>query len=146
MLIIRFADLGWPAVSPLISWWTKHWSNHCDLMTGPDTMISALPLFGVQEWPQRVVAAKRVEYITVPCTDEQARKAIAYARAQIGKPYDYGGVVSFPFRSSWRVQNRWFCSEITAAALEVAGVISVPKGVYRISPADLYRMLVEDHQ
>ena len=141
MIIVRFCDLGWPVVSPLISWWTGHWANHCDLMTGDRNMISAMPLFGVQEWPQRVVTANKVEFVRVECTEQQRAKALLYARTQIGKPYDYGGVISFPFRSKWSEQSKWFCSELTAAALDVAGVIRVDKRVNRISPADLYGMV-----
>jgi uncharacterized protein YycO len=138
MIIVRFCDLGWPVVSPAISWITGHWANHCDLMTGDGTMISAMPLFGVQEWPERVVQVRRVEYVEVPCGDVPSAMAKAYARAQIGKPYDYGGVISYPFRSRWSDQRKWFCSELTAAALEVAGIIDVSKTVQRVSPADLY--------
>ena len=140
MIAIRFADLGWPIVSPLISWWTGHWTNHCDLMTRYG-MISAIPVKGVVEWPRVALPARRFEVVDLPATAGQAAAAIAFARDHLGKPYDYGAIVSFPWGAPWHDTDRWMCSELTAAALHHAGIIAVPGHFRRVSPADLYRLV-----
>ena len=144
MITLRFVDLGWPVVSPAISFFSRHWSNHVDLMTATDMAVSAVP-GGVLEraLDLRHPDADRVEMITIPCTDEQRAAALAFARAEIGKPYDYLGVLWFPFRPRWNDPRRWFCSELTAAALHHAGILKVPALLHRVSPGDLYRIVSE---
>lgn len=76
----------------------------------------------------------------MPCSPAQAQAAIDFAREQLGKPYDYGGVISWSWGAGWQDSRRWFCSELTAAALAHAGIIAAPKA-HRISPGDLYHIL-----
>lgn len=140
MIAVRFADLGWPVVSPLISRFSGHWTNHCDLMTSCIGVIAALPLHGVKERLISKVPAVREEFVRVACTEGQAAKAIAFARDQVGKSYDYGGVFSWSWGAGWQDSRRWFCSELTAAALAHAGIITAPQA-HRLSPGDLYRIL-----
>jgi hypothetical protein len=52
-----------------------------------------------------------------PMMDGQERQAIAFLRAQVGKDYDYLGVIGFlSLRKRDRAQHRWFCSELAVAA------------------------------
>ncbi len=140
MIGIRFSDLGWPVVCPMVSIVTQHWSNHVDLMAGDDVAISALP-GGVRE--RRISAGmdRRSEIIPVPCAEDQKAAAVNYARSQIGKGYDYAGVMLFSFAPRWNDETRWFCSELTAAALQHAGIINIPKSLWRVSPGNLFRIL-----
>jgi uncharacterized protein YycO len=55
-------------------------------------------------------------------TPEQWATAITFARAQIGKKYDYRGVCRFVSRRKVPADDRWFCSELVAHSLQVAGV------------------------
>ncbi len=55
-------------------------------------------------------------------TNEQWEEAILFARKQIGKKYDYRGVCRFVSRRKVPADDRWFCSELVAKALEVAGI------------------------
>lgn len=55
-------------------------------------------------------------------TNEQWEQAISFAREQIGKKYDYRGVCRFVSRRKVPADDRWFCSELVAKALEVAGI------------------------
>lgn len=138
-ITIRFGDLGWPVVAPLISRMTGHWSNHVDLLTDDERMISALP-GGVREWGLADLTLAREEPLALPCTEDQRAAAIAFARSQIGKGYDYRGVLFFSFAPRWQDHRRWFCSELTTAALVHAGIIAAPKA-WRVSPGALYRLL-----
>lgn len=134
---LRFVDLGWPVICPIISGITGHWSNHVDLMIGKDRMISALPSC-VRAGDTSLVPAKRSELLTLDCTDEQRNEALSFAIDQVGKPYDYAGVLLFSFAPRWNDKRRWFCSELTAAALHRAGIITVPDKMWRVSPGSLY--------
>lgn len=138
-ITLRFVDLGWPVVSPAISFFSRHWSNHVDLLTDDGEMISALP-GGVRKLSVAGIIRVRDEVVSVPCTDEQRATALAFAAGQIGKPYDYLGVLRFPLRPRWNDPRRWFCSELTTAALVHAGIIAAPKA-WRVSPGDLYRLV-----
>jgi hypothetical protein len=48
-----------------------------------------------------------------------------FALAQIGKPYDLGAVLAIALRvtcdRNWRRPDKWFCSELVAAACEAGG-------------------------
>lgn len=141
MITLRFADLGWPVVAPIVSWVTGHWANHVDLMTAADMAVSALP-GGVRERGIGLhhLDADRVEMVSIPCSPEQRAAALAFARAQVGKGYDYAGLLCFSFAPRWQDHRRWFCSELTTAALVHAGIIAAPKA-WRVSPGDLYRLV-----
>ncbi len=39
-----------------------------------------------------------------------------FMQGKLGKKYDWGAIISFPFRGDWQSDNRWVCSEIIAAA------------------------------
>lgn len=43
---------------------------------------------------------------------------------QIGKPYDYFGLIGFLWRREYQNDNKWFCSELAAEALKQGGVAS----------------------
>lgn len=139
ILTVRFGDLGWPVVAPIISRITGHWSNHVDLLTDGGQMVSALP-GGVREWGLAELRLAQDETLSLPCTLEQRTAALAFARSQIGKGYDYAGVLCFSFAARWQDHHRWFCSELTTAALVHAGIIAAPKA-WRVSPGALYRIL-----
>jgi uncharacterized protein YycO len=57
---------------------------------------------------------------------------------QRGKPYDYMGIVGFLFNRTWQEDDKWFCSELIAAAIEYSGLPLFNKRVSRITPRDLY--------
>ena len=57
-------------------------------------------------------------------TDAQAQHAFDFARAQIGKQYDWLGVLWgwwFGRPAGTASRDKWFCSELAAAALMAAG-------------------------
>jgi hypothetical protein len=70
-------------------------------------------------------------YARVLCPTKKIQKDVAkFLQAQIGKPYDFEGIAGILFRqNSWHDINKWFCSELIAAAFSYA----------------LYRLLNEFH-
>jgi len=78
------------------------------------------------------------EYIN-PIDARAARIMNNFVYKIAGSPYDWRGVLSFVF--PWIKQNseRYFCSELIAAAFKKAKLPLIDKPNWRISPADLSR-------
>lgn len=60
--------------------------------------------------------------------------------AQLGKPYDFIGILDFltesPLDRNWRDQRAWFCDELAVWAMEQAGYTpQIPEPVFRITPS-----------
>lgn len=65
-------------------------------------------------------------------------KCIHFLEAQVGKPYDFSGAFALPFRASWENTNKWYCSELAAAAFAYSGARIVRSGLRGVSPRDLW--------
>jgi hypothetical protein len=83
---------------------------------------------------------------------DKADAIIAFAMAQIGKPFDNSALYSFwsdaaPGERDWHNPDMWFCAELVVCSIEAAGFWSPvpaqwPKN--RISPPDIFMMLLFD--
>ena len=70
---------------------------------------------------------------------EQIEKAIDFCINEIGKKYDFCGLVDFLFYEKFQSEKRWFCSELVFEAYKRAGFeILVRKEKEFVSPGDLY--------
>jgi uncharacterized protein YycO len=78
-------------------------------------------------------------YRYVDCTIPQYNLVIDYATKQIGKPYDFTGIINLALHRNWREKDSWFCSELVAASFEAAGIYLIRDDVTRITP----QMLLE---
>lgn len=83
------------------------------------------------------------QWTTVVCdvSAADAHKAYDFARAQLGKRYDWIGVlwawwVGKPAKNGAR--DKWFCSELVAAALMAAGVEMQPPRAAAWTPRRLW--------
>lgn len=95
--------------------------GHVGVLTDDGTVIEARAWQGVVERPfDEVVAGMSYHHIApVECPRPEA--GIAWARTQIGRPYDWAGVFAIPVRRQWDREDRWFCSEFVEAAIANAG-------------------------
>jgi hypothetical protein len=78
-----------------------------------------------------------VDIFYVDVTREQDSKIAAFMQAQVGKRYDYRGVIHFITRRSENAsgQTRWFCSELVHAAYRSAGIELLSRiPDYKVSP------------
>lgn len=118
---------------------TALWSawSHVAIIDG-DEVIEAVMGTGVRSHPlsASIADASEWEVVEVPCRVPDA--VIAAARSQIGKPYDYRGVLGIGARRRWQDDGSWFCSELVAHAFEAAGEPLVRVQAWRITPRDLY--------
>lgn len=117
--ILLFRGRG--LISWLIRWQTRSEYSHAALMLPDGSVVEAWQGAGVRRTWLRDWCGVDV-FSVHGMTPEQWQSAIGYARAQIGKGYDYRGVFRFLSRRLVPNNDLWFCSELVFRALEVAGV------------------------
>lgn len=102
--------------------WFSLWS-HVGIADGP-LVIEALALHGgVVATPRAEFMARVSEWqsVEVPVPDEH--EALWFARQQVGKPYDWLGVLGIAFRErAWAEPDSWYCTELAEAALAAGGL------------------------
>lgn len=130
--------------SALIRWFTWSQWSHVGVVIDNDFIIDTTLKHGgvrvhagrkwIDEYPDHQV-------IDVAVPDERA--AIAFLRRQLFKPYDWTGLVGIALRSRrWAEADRWFCSELVAAALvEGGGLRNLRLEAQRITPRDLWAVI-----
>lgn len=108
---------GTSLVSKLIQWQTRsHWS-HAALLFSDDTVMEAREFIGVRKLSFEAWLTENsntpYEVFTVVTTEEQEVIMRAWAEKQVGKPYDYVGVLRFVTRKNYEQQpdDAWWCSE-----------------------------------
>ena len=141
MIVVAFEKGTGKLVDRLIRWWTNGPYCHVELVSsslqdpydrrGVD-LLSASPRGGGVCEERLRLEPRKWDVIEMPGETEVAAKFI---RGQAGLKYDWVGLfctMIFPF--GWEAPNRWFCSEIVAAALGISNPA-------RLSPNALYRLL-----
>ena len=71
--------------------------------------------YGKSTWIRQV-------YMELESTPAQEAAFFAYAKDQIGKPYDKLAIIAFFIARNWRDQDAWFCDELLLACTEQAGL------------------------
>ena len=97
---------------------------------------------GVQRRPAGYLNTEpRWVAVDVPCTVAQAKEWEHVLRSQLGKPYDFPGILDFATGSlkdrNWRDESAWFCSELGLWAQEQVGIcprLAAP--VFKIPPGE----------
>lgn len=115
------------------------WStwSHCAIVEG-DNVIEADFSAGVRVRPLAdfIADASATALVEIPAGSHEA--VIAFARAQLGKPYDWRACIGFLVRRDWHDARRWFCSELIAGAFAAAGTPLFRLDAARITPRDLF--------
>ncbi len=126
-----------PTLIRMASWWGP-WS-HCALVDG-DSVIECLALKGgVVRTPLAEARLRASAWSEVHLACPYPAMALEWARSTVGQPYDWGGVISIPFRArEWESTNRWYCSEHVEAALIRGGLSRWRTGMQGISPCQSY--------
>ena len=127
MIRLQFV-LGGGLSSAAIAWFSSGHFSHVDavlpsgdLLGARSDQIGLIPP-GVQQrppmyerWRERVV----MKFTTDPAKE---RKFYDFLHDQLGKPYDKTAILGFVAGRDWRSADAWFCSELQAAALEIAEI------------------------
>lgn len=114
------------------------WSNWSHVEFATTTGYLGAQADGVKIRPFTYQSCESI-FRYVDCTIPQYNQVIDYATKQIGKPYDFTGIINLVFHRNWREKDSWFCSELVAASFEAAGIYLIRDDVTRITP----QMLLE---
>lgn len=66
-----------------------------------------------------IATSSRYELVALPASNPAA--VIDAALQQLGKRYDWWGVIGLGVRRQWQQDDAWFCSELAASAFAAAG-------------------------
>jgi uncharacterized protein YycO len=132
MITLRFSTLD-DLTGRVVQWATWSWASHVDVVLTDGSLIGAIPKRGVvMRVPDQ---AGRVEFYHVQVP---AGPVIERMLSQIGRPYDWPGIMGWALRRDWQDPHAWFCSELVAWAFENAGFpLLRSEGLSRITPRDL---------
>lgn len=131
----------------LPSWLTRmltggaRWS-HCGILDHErGVVIEALMFRGVVETPlvDWLLRYPSWEQVAIDCPWPSA--ALAFAREQVGKGYDYVAVIGVPWRTAWDSPRRWYCSELLEAALAKGGRLRWRLDKRGVSPMESWLVL-----
>ncbi|SDS22088.1 Permuted papain-like amidase enzyme, YaeF/YiiX, C92 family [Halopseudomonas xinjiangensis] len=124
---------SWALRTALMSEW-----SHCGVIMEDDkTVIEASAKHGVVETPvEKFTRYGRWVIQDVPVPDEAA--AYAAAREELGKGYDWLGLLGIAAQRDWNHADRWFCSELVQWAKVSGGLLDLRFDQRRITPRDLW--------
>ncbi len=91
-----------------------------------------LPTFLERDLPAEV-SVRRLK--DVPDREEVIRVAVAYALAQVGKPFDYTATATLPFKIN---ERNLHCSEVVWRSYKAAGIDLDSDGGPLVYPDDIY--------
>jgi hypothetical protein len=106
----------------LIRYWTRHEFSHVEVMRqNPEkdsltSTIGALELKGVV-WSDINEKKGKYEIFEITLTKEEYKLFWQYIYANLGKGYDYLGILGFVFTKFKENPNRFYCSELIYKAL-----------------------------
>jgi uncharacterized protein YycO len=113
-----------------IRFFTWYPYTHVDLVVEAGIFISSIPGKGVHFHTKQAQSELFMEL------DVDRNLVMDYMRSQLGKPYDWQGICAMPFRRDWQEDDKWFCSELVAAAINKAKPTFSEKE-FRITPRDI---------
>ena len=108
--------------------------SHVDFLLRDGTYLGAIPFPGVCVHGMTYSTEAFYRY---ECDEETSQKIIDFANSQIGKHYDYSGIVGFAARRDWQEEDSWFCSELIASAFNKSNVKIFDENAFKISPRDI---------
>jgi len=139
MLMIFSRRRALSSVLIRLATWSR-WS-HVSIVES-DTLVIDARLFGGvrhRSLDELLRTSSAVEWRAVALDDEAA--ALAFARAQIGKRYDWSAIVGFILRAGWADVDKWFCSELAEACIQAGGLRRFRADLARITPGHIWMLV-----
>lgn len=117
----------------------SEWS-HCGIvMEDGKTVIEASSKYGVVETPiEKFTRYGRWAILDCPVPDPVA--AYAAARAELGKGYDWLGLLGLAITRELQDDDNWFCSELVQHVKNEGGLHDLRYGKWRVTPRDLWNL------
>ena len=134
----------------LIKWVTRSRFYHAGIYAGGNRLIESRPK-GVID---NDLCGREKAFVTLPAPDGKGEAALAWAKTQMGSPYDDRDVLVIFLEhvfTHWHINynplGKYTCGEFIAAAFQKAGVTLVPgMEVSSVSPGDIAHLLPKDEQ
>ena len=79
-------------------------------------------------------------YLSLGCSKVAEQKMLAFARAQISKPFSNSGMARSLVWPRQTDGNSWFCAELVAAILKVGGLMHQESNLGAATPYSLYKL------
>lgn len=110
-------------VSEAINLATDSLWDHAEVQDDDGGWIAAHAGTGVSKLAENYMVPSRERRYSIPCTDEQHDKAMAFARSKIGTPYDYGDIVGLLLHDrAINQEGRVICSMFVFEAAWAGGI------------------------
>jgi hypothetical protein len=117
----------------------RGWCTHVDSVASDGQLVGARLDGGVQARDPHYATWNRVQLVNITATPKQHADYWSFIAKQIGKPYDTWAIAAFVFDRDWRTPDAWFCDELVARGLEVAGIVrKLAVQTHRLDVRDLY--------
>lgn len=98
------------------------WSHEAVVMEDGASVVDAtFSHGGVRLRPLADVLAVSSQYKFRDIEVPDPAAGYAFARSQIGKPYDWSGALGLGLHRDWQTEDAWWCSELSEAVLAAAG-------------------------
>jgi len=123
-----------------IRWFTSSLYSHCEIIMGGMQLSSSIMEGGVRN-KEHIRNTEKWDYVTVTGRLDSNR-IINLFSSENGCGYDFKGILLseiFPFEI--HSKTKWYCSEICAEALRVAGCTELIGHPSTMSPQKLYERL-----
>ena len=131
-----------------IRWWTDSAGTHMACCIGGDEMIDATPFNGVKRRSitLETTATKNnwkllrlKSQFSHMLSPEKEKLSATWLAAQVGKGYDYLGILGFPLDEDIHDNHRYVCSRLGYAFQSKRGIVAIertPSGL--VSPQGLF--------
>ena len=120
-----------------VSW--SEWS-HVEIILPDGRLLGAAAPHGVglSTYEERMSIAAHAATMCVP---GDMNTAAAWGETQLGKPYDYVGVVGLGLHRDWEKDDKWWCSEFAAEFLVQGGFAPYrADAIQRLTPQHLWML------
>ena len=122
--------------------WSEY--SHVDLVLDDGLLIGAIAGDGVvlSKVSERAVMSSKMVLMEIPVKDMPASEA--FAIGQLGKQYDWLGVIGIGLKRNWQEDDKWSCAELVASILAAGGQRPFDsKYHHRITPQHLLSLNFE---
>lgn len=122
--------------------WSEY--SHVDLVLDDGLLIGAIAGEGVvlSKVSERASMSSKMVLMEIPVKDMAASEA--FAIGQLGKQYDWLGVIGIGLKRNWQEDDKWSCAELVASILAAGGQRPFDsKFHHRITPQHLLSLNFE---
>jgi len=139
MIIAAYRGKSW--ISKAICWQTRGVYSHVAISTRKgivEAWHSPAKVRVINSWSEGHEPGTEVDLFIVYCTAYQEKIITDFLLDQVGKKYDFVGVMRFMSRRNKDNPDKWFCSELVFAAFAAAGINLLERiKAYQVAPVTL---------